>query len=153
MSRKEKCSLVVSAQLRNYNGSGCVICRAGTVFRFGKLEFIVAMIGQYSYGWQGLRNIRRRFLFAVVAGVLIFLLVPPSNYLPGRVGIVLRYTLFAGWIAVALTLFASYIQYSYWDCPRCRKPYHMKSGFLWRWINPFARRCLHCGLPKWDEGP
>ena len=30
-------------------------------------------------------------------------------------------------------------------CPRCDKPFHSTS---WG-HNAFARRCLHCGLPKW----
>ena len=30
-------------------------------------------------------------------------------------------------------------------CPRCGKPFHMT---FW-YHNAFARRCAHCGLPKW----
>ena len=30
-------------------------------------------------------------------------------------------------------------------CPRCRRRFFQ----AWRWGNPFASRCLHCGLPKW----
>ena len=31
-------------------------------------------------------------------------------------------------------------------CPRCGKPFHMT---FW-YHNGFARRCAHCGLPKWS---
>lgn len=38
-------------------------------------------------------------------------------------------------------------------CPRCGEPFfHKFDERPWRqdWRhNPFARRCLHCGLPKW----
>jgi hypothetical protein len=30
-------------------------------------------------------------------------------------------------------------------CPRCGNTFF----FSWWWSNPLARRCLHCGLPKW----
>lgn len=31
-------------------------------------------------------------------------------------------------------------------CPRCCNPFF--SGHFYYW--PFARKCLHCGLPKWQ---
>ena len=31
-------------------------------------------------------------------------------------------------------------------CPRCGKPFH---ATFW-YHNGFARRCIHCGLPKWS---
>lgn len=30
-------------------------------------------------------------------------------------------------------------------CPRCGNTFF----FTWWWSNPFARRCVHCGLSKW----
>jgi hypothetical protein len=34
-------------------------------------------------------------------------------------------------------------------CPQCGKPF-----FVGRWaVNNWARRCVHCGLPKWSEPP
>lgn len=33
-----------------------------------------------------------------------------------------------------------------WSCPRCERPF-----FSTFWLaNPFARRCMHCKLPKWE---
>jgi hypothetical protein len=34
----------------------------------------------------------------------------------------------------------------FFGCPRCESPFF----FTWYWSNPFARQCLHCGLPKWS---
>jgi hypothetical protein len=39
------------------------------------------------------------------------------------------------------------IRLQLFTCPRCRKRFFMK--FLYR--NPFASRCLHCGLAKYSE--
>ena len=40
-------------------------------------------------------------------------------------------------------------------CPRCGEPFfYTFDDRPWRmsWRrNPFARRCMHCGLPKWGE--
>jgi len=46
-----------------------------------------------------------------------------------------------------------HIQYLYvtWTCPRCGNQFHWKQYRFGRNINPFASRCLHCGLPKWAE--
>jgi hypothetical protein len=56
----------------------------------------------------------------------------------------------------------SAIGYVKWNlrCPRCGELFfHKFDDRPWRmsWRhNPFARRCMHCGLPKWaarDPGP
>jgi hypothetical protein len=35
----------------------------------------------------------------------------------------------------------------HFPCPRCLRPFFQASWYY----NYFARRCLHCGLPKWSE--
>jgi hypothetical protein len=35
-------------------------------------------------------------------------------------------------------------------CPRCHRPF-FKPNFLA--FNGFANQCVHCGLPKWADGP
>ena len=46
-------------------------------------------------------------------------------------------------------------QKSNFSCPRCREMFFRSwDDRPWRktWrSNPFARRCLHCGLPKWAD--
>lgn len=34
-----------------------------------------------------------------------------------------------------------------WPCPRCGQSFHV----CWWYSNTFARRCVHCGLPKWTS--
>jgi len=43
----------------------------------------------------------------------------------------------------------AYFEYSRWSCPRCGELYHYKDSSFWRYMNPFARHCLHCQLPRW----
>jgi hypothetical protein len=37
------------------------------------------------------------------------------------------------------------VRLTLWKCPRCVEPFFY-AGLL---RNPFARKCMHCGLPKW----
>ena len=48
--------------------------------------------------------------------------------------------------AVGLLSASSYV--GFWSCPRCHNPFHLKG---WRG-RLFARKCLHCGLPKYSSG-
>ena len=59
-------------------------------------------------------------------------------------------------ITVALTWMVAYviagIYLACFRCPQCRKFFFI---IRWSWSNPFARKCLNCGLRKgWlpDEG-
>jgi len=36
-----------------------------------------------------------------------------------------------------------------WRCPRCGEPFFKGSWYY----NSFARRCVHCKLPKWSTDP
>ena len=38
---------------------------------------------------------------------------------------------------------------SYWRCPRCGKQFRITS---WYRMGVSARRCVHCGLPKYSNG-
>src|SRR5215208_3223340 len=42
-----------------------------------------------------------------------------------------------------------HLRFWFWPCPRCGRPFRSK----WCGNGYFARRCLHCGLPKWAPGP
>jgi predicted RNA-binding Zn-ribbon protein involved in translation (DUF1610 family) len=37
---------------------------------------------------------------------------------------------------------------SYWQCPRCGKPFSRTSGYR---MVVYARRCVHCGLPSYSN--
>lgn len=40
----------------------------------------------------------------------------------------------------------THIRRMLWPCPRCGRPFHV----TWSYGNPYSRRCVHCGLPKWE---
>jgi hypothetical protein len=56
--------------------------------------------------------------------------------------------LVAGAVAALLFFFTS-VRFTFWRCPRCGKLFFKA---YW-WNNPFAQKCLHCGLPKYARGP
>jgi hypothetical protein len=112
--------------------------------------------GPYAAAWQRYRRWRLAFW-------VLFLL-----YLPSLAGVsrALGWTRGSGapivaaaivWmIALAIVGYPT----SNFPCPRCGKPFFRKfddrpGRMSWQ-RNPFARRCMHCGLPKRagrDPGP
>jgi hypothetical protein len=99
-------------------------------------------VGPYSTRWSDYK--RRRNLFW-----LVFL-----TYIPGVVilGIPLSKLLHADsivFVIVALWMLAFVVvgnYWGFWKCPRCGKPFFRK----WWYHNSFARKCVHCKLPKWS---
>jgi len=113
------------------------------------------MEGEYSQEWAELRRRRRRTFRVVASGAVILVAVSlVTTYLSLNAAKMIGLVLLAGWVAVLLRFFFVSSEYVYWSCPRCGKPYHYLVRWYGRWNNPFARRCVHCGLPKWvDSDP
>ena len=44
-------------------------------------------------------------------------------------------------------LIVAHLRRILWPCPRCGRPFHV----TWWYSNTWARRCVHCGLPKWTS--
>jgi len=114
------------------------------------------MQGEYSGEWAQLRGLQHRTFIAVLAAALVLAVVPlmtslmPPNRFRGVVGLFLL----AVWVWALIRLFLTTLTYVSWPCPRCGKPFHRVDWCFGRWINPIARRCVHCGLPKWvDSDP
>jgi hypothetical protein len=116
---------------------------------------ISCMSGEYSDEWAELRRLRRRVLTVVFAGAAVFVLVPlVSTFASHTAAKVVGLALFAAWVVVLFRFFFVSGEYVYWSCPRCGKPFHYVARWYGRWNNPIARRCVHCGLPKWvDSDP
>jgi len=95
----------------------------------------------YSVFWADYRRRRRCFIFTcIVAPVALALLVPLQRFLDFS-----EPTMFAyAWMAL-FPCAASGSWMMFWNCPKCRNPFFYKR-FL---TNPLARKCRHCGLPKW----
>jgi hypothetical protein len=97
--------------------------------------------GRYKQAWIRLR-LRRRIAFGLV---LLYLpavaLVLAVSCDPERYGSLAAKL----WLATAAI---AGIWLSLFRCPRCGRLF----GVSWPFSNPFARRCLHCGLPTGSTG-
>ena len=110
------------------------------------------MEGEYSQEWAELRRLRQRVLTVVLAGAAVFVLVPLiTTYASHSAAKVIGLPLFAAWVVLLFRFFFVSGEYVYWSCPRCGKPFHYVARWYGRWNNPFAQRCVHCGLPKWAD--
>lgn len=96
----------------------------------------------YTTAWRNYRHRRNGFIAAVISLTVLLALVsafPGANLLA------------AYWWVLAPFLFAWFIvagfRLTYWRCPRCNKPFFTRLLLG----NLFARRCLHCHLPKWSD--
>lgn len=97
----------------------------------------------FALAWNDYHR-RRRWFFGVWLGgfaILVTLDMLLSKLpLRGLVFDVLGPIWMIGFVIVAIRL-------SLFRCPRC----HHRFFTTWWHGNPLARKCLHCGLPKWSE--
>lgn len=98
--------------------------------------------------WQEYRRRRR------LVGILI-LAWPPVFYAVSRglqqVGqreggsaLGALFAMFAIWVAAIIV---AGMRWQWFRCPRCGRPFHRRGLFG----NVFSRRCLNCGLRKWED--
>src|ERR1041385_4003555 len=105
---------------------------------------IMSFAGEYSWEWRELRLLHRRILWLVIAGAAVFVLVVPTDrYLH------LGPLFFLVWAITLVTFVVTLIRRTYWPCPRCGESFHRRSRRLSNFNNPFANRCVNCGLPNW----
>src|ERR1700747_3573322 len=96
----------------------------------------------FSAAW---RDYRRRRLWFLVVWLGGFAVVVTLFYSFGAVihSELPFYVIVGSW---GLGFLVSSLRLSYFRCPRCRKWFFLRP-FLSH--NLFARRCVHCRLPKW----
>jgi len=100
---------------------------------------------EQSRAWEDYRRRRRLFLIAWL------------GYLPGAglIGFLLAQVFQndSAFVAVALCWMVFFAISAEWlrrfPCPNCGKAFF----HTWLWNNPFAKKCLHCGWPKWAAVP
>lgn len=92
----------------------------------------------YSSPWADYRARRRLFLGVWLGGLPVMFV--SGRLISGCAALLLVPVWIAGSVFTAVHL-ASF------PCPRCGQRF---SG-SWRISNPFAQKCVHCGLPKWSE--
>jgi hypothetical protein len=100
-------------------------------------------MGNYQTAWQRYKNLRNLAILAWVG----FL---PALHL-AKIGAryfsmpALYFTVLIAWVVFLISTGA---EVAYWPCPRCGKKFSSKWGYT---VGTFARRCVHCGLPKYSD--
>jgi hypothetical protein len=103
----------------------------------------VTMRSSHSNPWEDYRARRAWFVLAFVLWIPlnVFIAFPLYRHFDSDVPIYLVASLGMGFFMIAG------FRLNAFRCPRCRKPFFHTLLFS----NGFARRCLHCGLPKWCD--
>ncbi len=103
----------------------------------------------YAAAWREFRK-RRLIFWAIflgyIPGVLIIWIAIglPVSALTGIKPDYFFYPIALCWLF--MFLIAS-LRVGLFRCPRCHKWFFA----TWWYHNPFARKCAHCGLPKWAD--
>lgn len=100
----------------------------------------------YGDDWREYKRIRNIFL-------LVFALSVPVCFSIGALSVKLFHTFAPGFAAAVVWmvfLAISGTRVNLWRCPNCGEWF---SGTWWYNLGLLARRCVHCGLPKYAETP
>ena len=101
-------------------------------------------MSDYSPEWQAYKRRRNQF-WLVFAGYM------PVCIAAAFVSLKLFHTLTLGFVAAffwtGLFVFTG-SRVQMWECPRCGKPF---SATWWYNLSFLARRCVHCGLRKYEN--
>lgn len=107
--------------------------------------------GPYSPAWRRYRRWARAFWIVALSylpGVALIDRMVRSTH--GNAANTVTFYVALAWLVA--TLVTGYCKGNF-TCPRCGESYFaIWLQGRWRqgvWSNIFARRCLHCGLPKW----
>ena len=100
----------------------------------------------YSQAWDRYRSRRNRFIIVACSIVPGLVLLRVMDWLVPNVAVssVASAVLVLGWFFG--TIITSY-QAQYCPCPRCGKQFSSTGWYHKGMV--FARRCAHCGLPKY----
>ena len=100
----------------------------------------------YEDDWREYKPIRNIFL-------IVFVLYVPVCFSIGALSVQLFDTITPGFVVAFLWMVVfdvSGIRVNLWRCPNCGDWF---SGTWWYNLGFLARRCVHCGLPKYSSTP
>jgi hypothetical protein len=101
-------------------------------------------MGSYTEGWKKYRRIEWS-LVSVFLGPPLIYLVGKVTRLLGVNSEILGAVVLSAWFVFFIV---SAIRFQTFSCPRCGEWF---SGNWWYNLSCFARKCVHCGLPKYGE--
>jgi hypothetical protein len=108
--------------------------------------FASGTMNGYEQEWRDYRQIRNTFLVLFVSYV-------PVCFTFGFVSVRLFNTVMPAFVVAALwmvLLAFNGVRLNAWRCPNCGEWF---SGTWWYNWGFLARRCVHCGLPKYANNP
>jgi hypothetical protein len=100
----------------------------------------------FSAAWQDYRRRRLWFLVIWLGGfaAVVILIYSLATVIPSDL---LFYLIGGSW---GMGFLVASLRLSYFRCPRCHKWFFLRPFII---HNPFAQRCVHCRLPKWQLNP
>jgi hypothetical protein len=101
-------------------------------------------MGPYAKGWKRFRRIEWS-LASVFLGLPLLYFVGKIAQMLGVNSEILGAVILSAWFVFFIV---SSIRYQLFRCPRCGEWF---SGTWWYNLSYFARKCVHCGLPKFSE--
>jgi hypothetical protein len=99
-------------------------------------------MSDYQQEWERYKTLRNQFVFVFAGAPIVF----TFQYLTVK----LFHTTFPALIlniCWTVLLVLSGFRMLWFPCPRCGKMFFAK----WYFDDAFARRCVHCGLPKYSN--
>lgn len=97
-------------------------------------------ISLYALAWNDYRK-RRKMLWYSALG--IFAIMAILNFFVSNLAVPILGPI---WMVATIV---SYFRLLFFRCPRCHHTFFVRWSFMLN--NWFARRCMHCGLPKWSK--
>lgn len=88
--------------------------------------------------WNNHRRWKRALLISVPIGFILGLPMTLFGFDIGK-------------LVMSLPTVAGLIYFQYYTCPQCNECFCYKPRFLSRKVDWFTGKCVHCGLPKWQE--
>ena len=104
------------------------------------------IVNEYEEDWREYKRIRNMFF-------LVFVTYVPVSFAVGVVSAKLLGTFTPGFVVAGLWMILflfNGIRLNTWRCPHCGEWF---SGTWWYNLGFLARRCVHCGLPKYGNNP
>jgi uncharacterized membrane protein len=117
-----------------------------SVTHFGRFRSRISRHGEMSYdeNWRDLRTRIRLFWFVWLSGVpLLAIIIAALERIFPKTADLAGVGLAIAWM---VAFFVAGIYRQAFKCPRCGKRYFSR----WLYHNPYARKCLHCGLRRWS---
>jgi len=107
--------------------------------------------------WAHYRKLRWQAFFAWLGGSYLGRFPGDLSWLIHKIsGHYLPDWLYYALVGVCLVtafgfLIFTWHRWAAWPCPRCKLPFCIvgRNIYALTWRNPFARKCVNCGLKKW----